>query len=61
MKRIFMLVLVMMLGACAAAQEPFSLRGYDQKEGYQYVQLGEFPQDADGTVRPILWRVLSAD
>ena len=61
MKRFCMLVLVMMLGACAAAQEPFTLRGYDQKEGYQYVQLGEFPQDADGTVRPILWRVLSAD
>ena len=61
MKRICMLVLAMMLGACAAAQETFSLRGYDQKEGYQYVQLGEFPQDADGTVRPILWRVLSAD
>ena len=61
MKRICMLVLAMMLGACAAAQEPFSLRGYDQKEGYQYVQLGEFPQDADGTVRPILWRVLSVN
>ena len=61
MKRICMLVLAMMLGACAAAQESFSLRGYDQKQGYQYVQLGEFPQDADGTVRPILWRVLSAD
>ena len=61
MKRICMLVLAMMLGASAAAQESFSLRGYDQKQGYQYVQLGEFPQDADGTVRPILWRVLSAD
>lgn len=63
MRRFFMLalVLVMMLSACAAAQEEFSLRGYDKEEGYQYVQLGEFPQDEDGTVRPILWRVLSAD
>lgn len=61
MKRICILVLALMLGTCAAAQESFALRGYDQKEGYQYVQLGEFPQDADGTAHPILWRVLSVD
>lgn len=54
-------LLMAAFGACAAAQESFSLRGYDQGKGYQYVQLGEFPQDADGTVRPILWRVLSVD
>lgn len=60
-KRIFMLALALtvVLDACAMAQEDFCLRAYDQ--GYQYVQLGEFPQDADGTARPILWRVLSVD
>ncbi|MBQ7886323.1 MAG: hypothetical protein IJ313_05450 [Clostridia bacterium] len=55
-----MLALAWMLCAYACAEEP-ALRGYDKKQGYQYVQLGAFPQDADGTVRPILWRVLSVD
>ena len=44
-----------------ASAEGNALRGYETKQGYQYIQLGEFPQDADGTVRPILWRVLSVD
>jgi len=52
---------LLLLSMSAHAQEAFALRGYDQKEGYQYVTLGEFPQEADGTVRPILWRVLSVD
>ncbi len=59
MKRMagLMLALALLFAACAQA-ESFALRGYDGKAGYQYVQLGEFPQDADGTARPILWRVL---
>ena len=62
MKKCFALLLAFacLLCACACAED-FSLRGYDKKQGYQYVQLGEFPQDADGTARPVLWRVLSAD
>jgi len=60
MKRIAVfLALLMLLGSCAVAEG--ELRGYDKKEGYQYVLLGSFPQDADGTVKPILWRVLSAE
>lgn len=57
---VILLALVCLLGAYACAEESL-LRGYDKKQGYQYIQLGEFPQDADGTVRPILWRVLSVD
>jgi len=62
MKKICILALAMamLFSACAYAQD-FAPRGYDKKHGYQYIQLGEFPQDADGTVRPILWRVLSVD
>lgn len=37
------------------------LRGYTKEEGYQYVSLGSFPQLADGTELPILWRVLSVE
>jgi len=53
-------VLIFMFSACACA-EGFALRGYDKKQGYQYIHLGVFPQDADGTAHPILWRVLSVD
>ncbi|MBQ4264723.1 MAG: hypothetical protein IJB85_04345 [Clostridia bacterium] len=63
MKRLYVavLLLALMMGVRAHAEDAFALRGYEQKAGYQYVALGEFPQDADGTVRPILWRVLSVD
>ncbi len=59
MKKVFaaLLALLLLFGACAGAEDYF-LRGYGKKDGYQYVALGEFPQDADGTARPILWRVL---
>lgn len=56
---VVMLVVMMLLVSCAHAEE--TLHGYRQKEGYQYAYLGEFPQDADGTVKPILWRILSVD
>ena len=62
MKRSLAIMLVLLtLSASYVCAEGFMLRGYEQKTGYQYIQMGEFPQDADGTVRPILWRVLSAD
>ncbi len=50
------LLLCVPLAVCAAP-----LRGYDKAEGYQYVALGQFPQEADGTVKPILWRVLEVN
>ncbi len=37
------------------------LRGYDPGAGYQYLELGTFPQTLEGGLEPILWRVLSAD
>lgn len=62
MKKCFALLLTLMCLVCSCASaDDFSLRGYDKKQGYQYIYFGEFPQDADGTVRPILWRVLSVD
>ena len=38
-----------------------ALRGYDNKLGYVYVTLGEYPQAADGGKAPILWRVLAVE
>ena len=54
-----MLFLTMMIAVNSCAE--FSIRGYDQHAGYQYVSLGSFPQEADGTEKPILWRVLSVE
>ena len=64
MTKICVLLMCMLLSFAAVyanAEDEFALRGYDKAAGYQYIQLGEFPQDADGTVRPILWRVLSVE
>ena len=72
MKRLISL-LALLVSLCALAPGAFSdgeglpvpagdaLRGYSKKEGYVYVSLGAYPTDGDGTVRPILWRVLSTD
>ncbi len=61
----FLSCLLLLLCLTAAGGEEAGakalLRGYDKKEGYIYVTLGTYPTDADGTVRPILWRVLSCD
>ncbi len=38
-----------------------ALRGYQKGDGYVYVTLGQCPQDEDGGIEPILWRVLSVE
>ena len=37
------------------------VRGYDADLGYIYINYGRYPYEADGTVAPILWRVLGID
>lgn len=60
MKRIIALLLAaLLMVSCALAD--VALRGYDAKSGYVYVTLGQCPQDADGGVEPIIWRVLSVE
>ena len=49
----------LLMVSCALAD--VALRGYDAKSGYVYVTLGQCPQDADGGVEPIIWRVLSVE
>lgn len=60
MKRIIALLLAaLLMVSCALAD--VALRGYDAKSGYVYVTLGQCPQDADGGVEPIVWRVLNVE
>ena len=57
----FCLLAVVFLILCLLPAAVFGeeLHGYVNGEGYQYVHLGEYPYEADGTVQPVLWRVLS--
>lgn len=60
MKKAIMIALMaglLLMMACPSLAD-VQLRGYDKKSGYQYVAFGSFAQEADGTVKPILWRVL---
>lgn len=54
-----LLLIILLLSACAGeAENALNIRGYNKKDGYQYVQFGSYFTDADGGRRPILWRVL---
>ncbi len=37
------------------------VRGWDRQQGYQYVTLGSYPYEEDGTPRPVLWKVLGTE
>lgn len=54
------MVILMGLWAAPVLSEE-TLRGYDSAAGYQYLELGVFPQTLDAGLEPILWRVLAAD
>lgn len=63
MKRFVCLVLIVMLqlGTVSVAEESV-LRNYDKKtKTLTYVTFGAFPTDADGSEKPIVWRVLNTD
>ncbi len=60
MKRLFSVLLTMLLLLTTALAED-ALRGYDKKNGYVYVTLGQCPQTEEGDMLPILWRVLAVE
>ena len=55
---IWLLALLMLLSVSAIAEDDTELRGYWKGHGWKFVQLGHYPYEKDGTVRPVLWRVL---
>ena len=63
MKRVLVMLLALLLAVCCqpALAEEAALRGYSASDGYVYVALGQYPQEADGTVLPIVWRVLATE
>ena len=60
LKSIFLILLCLLLTTPAgiAAEDASAVRGYSKAAGYDYVLFGSYPTEADGTVKPILWRVL---
>ena len=40
------------------AEEDTELRGYWKGHGWKFVSLGQYPYEKDGTVKPVLWRIL---
>ena len=61
MKRLICALLALLLALSTGLAFAQELRGYSKDDGYVYVNLGRYPQKADGTVLPLLWRVLTAD
>jgi len=54
--------LVLILSACALAQDASGIGGYDAKaRTWDYVSFGRYPTGKDGAVEPVLWRVLSVE
>lgn len=56
-----MLLIVLMLMPALNAPAESILRGYEKGAGYQYVLLGEYPYEKDGTIAPVLWRILDVE
>ena len=56
---LFIILLVLLLLPAAVLGE--EMCGYVKGQGYQYVNLGEYPYEKDGTVCPVLWRILSTE
>ena len=55
--RLLLLLLMTSMALTPASAE--ELRGYNSRDGYQYVLFGSYPCDEDGRAEPILWRVLA--
>ena len=59
---IFLLLLTLILALAgltpAQAGETADIRGYTKSAGYVYVAFGSYPTEEDGTLCPIVWRVL---
>ena len=55
----WLVVLLLLCLIPAAGAE--TLRGYEKGNGWHYVNFGEYPYEKDGTVAPVLWRVLEVE
>lgn len=52
------LITVTLAAGALAADEP---RGYQKGQGYQFYEIGTYPQGKDGEASPLLWRALAVE
>ena len=60
-KALIWLLALLMLCSIPAMAEEHGLRGYIKGQGWNFVHMGQYPYEKDGTVRPVLWRVLEVE
>ena len=56
-----LLVCAALMMGCTGAMGEDQIRGYEKKQGWQFVQFGSYPYEKDGTEAPVLWRVLKLE
>lgn len=61
MKKIVSLLLILVMTAVMLTAGAEELRGWNKADKYQYVVLGTYPTEADGTRAPVLWLVLGIE
>ncbi len=58
-------VLVLLLAACLfqgrEALGEATLHGWKHARKYEYINFGQYPQQRDGTILPVMWRVLECE
>ena len=60
-KRAFPLLFFLLVFCAGTALAQVEPRGYAKGQGYQYYNIGTYPQTADGQSEPLLWRALSVE
>ncbi len=58
---LFLLLTVCLFQGRIALGEEATLHSWKHSKKYQYVTFGQYPQLSDGTVLPVMWRVLSVE
>ncbi len=55
---ILLLAAMLLLLPLTGVADEVALRGYVKGNGWQFVNLGEYPYEKDGTPAPVMWRIL---
>ncbi len=63
LRRFLAVLLLLCIIPLSSPAETAELRGYSktEKPHYQYVVLGDYPYEEDGTEKPVLWWILSVE
>lgn len=61
MRKVVILLLTVILITLTLTVCAEELRGWNKNDKYQYVALGTYPTEADGTTGPVLWLVLGVE